>query len=121
MMPFFLSLQLIYLRGDHHQRPPVGHEPISQLDILFHPAPPRIQDDNCQAQRTAVEQIPLDQRLPFIGNSLGELCEPIPRQVNQSQPAVHLEEIDELRTTRPGTDSSQTIFTGAAGPHQRVQ
>src|SRR5580700_3209521 len=58
----------------------------------------------------------LDERLPLTRYFLGDFREPIPWQIDEPITAVNLIEIDQLRTTRPGTRVRQTIC-----PHQRIQ
>src|ERR1700693_4085240 len=58
----------------------------------------------------------LDERLPLTRYFLGDFREPIPWQIDEPVTAINLIEIDQLRTTRPGTGVRQTV-----GSHQRVQ
>ena len=115
-MPFFLRLQLVDLGGDHQVRPPVRFEPVSQLDILFHPTPPRVQNKDASRKRPASEQVALDELLPLPRDFLGDFCESIPWQIDEAETAVDLVEIDQLRTARPGTGTRQPV-----GSHQRIQ
>jgi hypothetical protein len=115
-MPFLLRPQLIDFRRDHHKRPAVLLEPVSQLDVFLHPAPSRIQDDDAQTQSPAIEQVPLDERLPFGLFFTGNFSEPIPWKIDEPQAVFNLVEIDQLRTARPGTGTRQLI-----GIQQRIQ
>src|SRR5277367_657020 len=58
----------------------------------------------------------LDERLPLTRYFLGNFREPISWQIDEPVTAVNLIEIDQLRTTRPGTGVRQPV-----GSHQRIQ
>ena len=90
-------------------------EPISQLDVLLHPPAPCIQHDHGQLQRLPAHQILLDEFLPCSRYFLGDFCESISGKIDEAITALDVEEIDQLRTARPGTCTSQPL-----GPHQHI-
>ena len=107
MMPVFLRLQLVNLGRGHYVRPTVSLEPITELNILFHPSPARVQNDDAQPQSASTEQITLDERPPLTRDFPGDFREPISWQIDETIPAIDLEEIDVLRTTRPRAGARQ--------------
>ena len=116
LVPFFLRLQLVHFRRDHHVRPPVA---LRASLATRHPSPssPAARPGRAPpAAMPATEQVALDQLLPLLVYFLGDFCETIPWQIDEAVTPVDLVEIDQLRTARPGTGARQPV-----GPHQRIQ
>jgi len=90
-------------------------EPIFQLAIALHPTPPRVQNEDRQAQGPAPQQVAFDELFPFLRDMFGNFCETIPRKIDKAETFIELEEIDRLRTARPGTCVGQPV-----GSYQRI-
>ena len=93
----------------------MGLQPTPQFQIHLRPATPRVYQDYRQAESLALQEVALNQAFPLPRYFPGDFSEPISWQVDKPE-APHLEEVDQLRAARPGTDRGQP-----AGPHQRIQ
>src|SRR5579862_5694255 len=68
-----------------------------------------------------MEQIAFDQLFPRPRDFLGDFCETISWQVDETNSAVYLIEIDRLCPAWRGTHMGQGIRTHPTRPHQRIQ
>src|SRR5262249_28038286 len=117
------------LRHNHYIREVVNLQPLPQFDVLLHPAAPRIQQEDGQPHSLPVQEISLDKLFPRPRYFLGNFGEAISGQVYEAVAAVDLEEIDQLRSTRPGTRTCQPVgtqkriqetgFSNVASPQER--
>jgi len=109
---FFLSLEFVRLRGDHHVSPVMELQPVSEFQVLFHPTPTRVEYKEAEQQRFAVHQILLDQRFPVTPNFLRDTGETVSWQIDKVKLSVDPVKIDQLRATRFRAGESQSCLAG---------
>jgi hypothetical protein len=51
---FFLTFQLVCFRGDHQVPPVMKLEPLLEFQVLFHPAPTRVENQEAKLQRPSM-------------------------------------------------------------------
>jgi len=99
-LSFLLSFQFVEFRRNDDVLSAVAPQPVAKFEILFHPAPPRIQQQKTELQSLPAGQILFDQEFPGVRDLLGNPRISIPGQINETPPIFDPEEIDVLRPAR---------------------
>ncbi len=120
LVSLFMRLQLVNLRHCNYKRNFVELEPLPQFHIFRHPAAPGIDQEHGQLERSPVEQVLLDERLPLPRDVRGDFRESISRQVYEAVATVDLVEIDSLCPAWSATDVSR-VTSVPARPDEGVQ
>src|SRR4029077_20622475 len=89
-------------------------QPLLELQILFHPAPARVQDQEAELQRPSFEKVLFDKLLPLGCYFLGDTRVPVSGQIDEVELSVDPVKIDQLRTAGSCTGKRQPVLARQA-------
>ncbi len=106
---FFLTSQLVCLGGDHDEPPVMKLQPLLEFQVLFHPAPTRVEYQEAKLQRPSLYKVLFDKPLPLESYVLGDTRISVSRQIDEVELSADLIKINQLRATRRGAGKRQLV------------
>jgi hypothetical protein len=115
-----LIAQFVCLGGDHNVSPVMELQPLLEFQVLVHPAPTRVENQEAKLQRPSVEEVLFDELLPLECNFLRDTSEPISRQIDEVELSADPVKIYQLRAARFRAGKRQTFLAGKAIEQARL-